>query len=219
MHDTNDRSAIQSSIGEVLQRIASNEIDPRRAGLLLYGLQIASLNLGKSQPATKTSTERESETIEEITIDPTLGVLAPRTELSTTTTRKSVVAQLIAKMIRSNQEEVASADTNVLPALQATEDTAALDSISIVSFDFARGPGHCRLCVRSPRVIRYPGFSVEDKRRGAVVAGLLPESHQRSVTKPSIWSRAWRAFRPGSAVVGEPVAVNLADHSSAWGLP
>ena len=45
-----DRSAIQSSIGEVLQRIASNEIDPRRAGLLLYGLQIASLNLGKTQP-------------------------------------------------------------------------------------------------------------------------------------------------------------------------
>ncbi len=115
-----DRSAIQSSIGEVLQRIASNEIDPRRAGLLLYGLQIASLNLGKSQPATKTSTERESETIEEITIDPTLGVLAPRTELSTTTTRKSVVAQLIEKMIRSEREEAASAGANVLPALQAT---------------------------------------------------------------------------------------------------
>ena len=45
-----DRSAIQASIGEVLQRIASNEIDPRRAGLLLYGLQIASLNLPKIQP-------------------------------------------------------------------------------------------------------------------------------------------------------------------------
>jgi len=42
-----DRSAIQSSIGEVLQRIASNDIDPRRAGLLLYGLQIASSNLAR----------------------------------------------------------------------------------------------------------------------------------------------------------------------------
>ena len=40
-----DRAAIQLSIGEVLQRIARNQIDPRRAGLLLYGLQIASLNL------------------------------------------------------------------------------------------------------------------------------------------------------------------------------
>ncbi|MCU1224935.1 MAG: hypothetical protein JWQ42_3028 [Edaphobacter sp.] len=47
--DSNDRSAIQLAIGEVLQRIASNDIDPRRAGLLLYGLQIASLNLPKSQ--------------------------------------------------------------------------------------------------------------------------------------------------------------------------
>src|ERR1700687_3451097 len=59
------RSAIQSSIGEVLQRIASNDIDPRRAGLLLYGLQIASLNLPKP--------EREAapapETVEEITND------------------------------------------------------------------------------------------------------------------------------------------------------
>ena len=45
-----DRSAIQHSIGEVLQRIASNQIDSRRAGLLLYGLQIASLNLPKPHP-------------------------------------------------------------------------------------------------------------------------------------------------------------------------
>src|SRR5258705_13264545 len=45
----------------------------------------------------------------------------------------------------------------------------------------------------------------------------VPESHQRSVRKPSIWSRAWRAFRSGSGAVWEPVAVNLADYSSAWG--
>ena len=37
------------SIGTVLQRIAANDLDPRRAGLLLYGLQIASLNLPKPQ--------------------------------------------------------------------------------------------------------------------------------------------------------------------------
>ena len=39
-----------ASIGKILQRIASNDIDPRRAGLLLYGLQIASLNLPKQPP-------------------------------------------------------------------------------------------------------------------------------------------------------------------------
>src|SRR5258708_40196450 len=56
-----DRSAIQRSIGEVLLRIARNEIDPKRAGLLLYGLQIASLNL---PPVPKKST-RDTYPVEE----------------------------------------------------------------------------------------------------------------------------------------------------------
>jgi len=51
-----DRTAIQSSIGEVLRRIASNEIDSKRAGLLLYGLQIASINLPRADRATGHST-------------------------------------------------------------------------------------------------------------------------------------------------------------------
>src|SRR5882672_7431080 len=97
-----DRSAIQASIGEVLQRIAANEIDPRRAGLLLYGLQIASLNLPKFQPLAKPATELQ--TVEEITIDPTLGVLAPRTEVSGITERKSPVAQLIERIMQSEEE-------------------------------------------------------------------------------------------------------------------
>src|SRR5476649_1795992 len=70
-----DRSAIQLSIGEVLQRIASNDIDPRRAGLLLYGFQIASLNLPKPQP-----TEKPIPTVDEITHDADLGTLAPPAE-------------------------------------------------------------------------------------------------------------------------------------------
>src|SRR5580704_2918658 len=98
-----DRSAIQASIGEVLQRIAANDIDPRRAGLLLYGLQIASLNLPKTQPAARPSTESQTanQTVEEITIDPTLGVIAPRAEVTEITERKSSVAQLLEKIMRS----------------------------------------------------------------------------------------------------------------------
>jgi hypothetical protein len=46
-----DRASIQLSIGLILQGIATNQLDPRRAGLLLYGLQIASTNL----PPTRTS--------------------------------------------------------------------------------------------------------------------------------------------------------------------
>jgi hypothetical protein len=131
-----DRSAIQSSIGEVLQRIAANEIDPRRAGLLLYGLQIASLNLPKTPPAThhyrNSATQRNQnsepvETVEEIIIDPELGVLAPRTEVGQATQRKSAVHLLIEKMMRSDEEakaaaaEVAAQEPTVLPNLQATE--------------------------------------------------------------------------------------------------
>ena len=69
-----DRSAIQHGIGQVLQRIASNSIDPRRAGLLLYGLQIAALNLPKP-----TATPLES--VEEIVHDEAYGPLAPIQEL------------------------------------------------------------------------------------------------------------------------------------------
>jgi hypothetical protein len=71
-----DRSAIQHSIGEVLRRIASNEIDPRRGGILLYGLQIASLNLPKSTPR-----EETAEPVSEVTHDPEHGIIAPRAEL------------------------------------------------------------------------------------------------------------------------------------------
>lgn len=75
-----DRSSIQLSIGEIIGRIASNEIDPRRAALLLYALQIAASNLPrqavpKSVPASTTGA------VEDIILDPTLGALAPRSEL------------------------------------------------------------------------------------------------------------------------------------------
>src|SRR5580698_7421623 len=69
-----DRSAIQSAIGMIIQRIASNDLDPKRAGLLLYALQIASLNLPKQK-------EEEAEPVEEITTHPELGTLAPQTEI------------------------------------------------------------------------------------------------------------------------------------------
>jgi hypothetical protein len=123
-----DRSAIQASIGEVLQRIASNDIDPRRAGLLLYGLQIASLNLPKPQTLTKP----ELQTVEEITIDPALGVLAPRTDISETARPKSAVALLIERMLQSKEDPDPTKDAMdklpqipepaTIPTLQATAD-------------------------------------------------------------------------------------------------
>jgi hypothetical protein len=131
-----DRSAIQSSIGQVLQRIASNDIDPRRAGLLLYGLQIASLNLPKPQPQSQPATrsgyptrspyepETTNQTVEEITIDPALGILAPRTEIGKPEEYKSPVRKLIEKMIQRDEEEKAARLEPVsIPTIQATQES------------------------------------------------------------------------------------------------
>src|SRR5262252_3514638 len=41
MPTPNSRAEIQESIGRIISRIAGNDIDLRRAGLLLYGLQLA----------------------------------------------------------------------------------------------------------------------------------------------------------------------------------
>lgn len=53
-----DRAAIQLSTGLILERLASNDLDPRRAGLLLYGLQIASSNLPPAAPRPRTPSPR-----------------------------------------------------------------------------------------------------------------------------------------------------------------
>ena len=119
-----DRSAIQSSIGEVLRRIASNEIDPRRAGLLLYGLQIASINLprpsrtagqsrynGRSRYIERLRNERDEEDIpettlvEEIVIDPKLGTVAPRAEVVEKEEHLSSIGRLLRDLDRQQEEE------------------------------------------------------------------------------------------------------------------
>jgi hypothetical protein len=83
--DLVDRSGIQLAIAEVLQRIASNDIDPRRAGLLLYGIQTASLNLPK--PPAK---PEPVILVDEITHHPTLGTLAPTARIADLEPRSSV---------------------------------------------------------------------------------------------------------------------------------
>ena len=80
-----DRSAIQHSLGLIVQRIARNQLDPRRAGLLLYALQIASCNLPKAP-----KNAEPTETIEEITLDDLHGPLAPQSELHKAPGEKSL---------------------------------------------------------------------------------------------------------------------------------
>ena len=40
-----DANAVQVSLAQIMERLISVEIDPKTAGLMLYGLQIASMNL------------------------------------------------------------------------------------------------------------------------------------------------------------------------------
>ena len=74
-----DRSAIQAGIGEILRRLAANVLDTKRAGLMLYALQIASLNLPRTKPAVEPSTPGGP--VEDVTLDNDLGTLAPPTQL------------------------------------------------------------------------------------------------------------------------------------------
>ena len=98
-----DRSAIQLTIGEVLRRIAGNDIDPRRAGLLLYGCQIASLNLPRTDtPGPPAKTEKQ---IDELTVDPIFGHLAPRTEFTEADSAKGTVHRLLEQLEREAAEQ------------------------------------------------------------------------------------------------------------------
>ena len=45
LEDAHDHESIQRAVADVLTRIAANQMDLKRAGILLYGLQIASANL------------------------------------------------------------------------------------------------------------------------------------------------------------------------------
>jgi hypothetical protein len=110
-----DRSAIQHTIGQVLQRIAADDIDPRRAGLLLYGLQIASLNLPKPQPT-------QPELVEETTTHPELGTLAPSAEVGKAAQRKSTVTLLMEKLLEGAAQPQEQHEPTTLPTLQATAD-------------------------------------------------------------------------------------------------
>src|SRR3984885_2935118 len=105
-----DRSAIQSAIGMIIQRIASNDLDPKRAGLLLYALQNASLNLPKQQQRE----EEAEELVQEFTTHPELGTLAPQAEIHE---KKSSIALLL--------EELTQPKPAVLPQIQAVAQTSS----------------------------------------------------------------------------------------------
>jgi hypothetical protein len=75
-----DRSAIQAAVGQIMLRIAANDLDPRRAGLLLYALQIATLSLPKQRPTKEEEDYLIPPTVDLVIHDPEHGPLAPEAE-------------------------------------------------------------------------------------------------------------------------------------------
>jgi hypothetical protein len=93
-----DRPSVQLCLLEVMNRIASGAIEKKLAGILLYGLQIAANNLPREpSPARATSSKHSAHNreqapthepncaperlVEELTLDPDHGPLAPITEM------------------------------------------------------------------------------------------------------------------------------------------
>jgi len=84
-----DRPSVQLCLLEVMNRIACDAIDPKKAGMLLYGLQIASNNLPREPRAARTANQAApvepdcvpERLVEELTFDPDHGPLAPIAEI------------------------------------------------------------------------------------------------------------------------------------------
>ena len=98
-----DRSAIQAGIGEILRRLAANVLDTKRAGLMLYALQIASLNLPKTKPAVDPA--KPVSPVEEITNHPELGTLAPPTLIEVPQQRENFADKLIREFAAYERDE------------------------------------------------------------------------------------------------------------------
>ena len=76
-----DRPAIQVALLEIMNQICADTIDNKKAGMLLYALQIASSNLPREPRATKSSAEEDTESepeplLDDLVDDPEFGPLA-----------------------------------------------------------------------------------------------------------------------------------------------
>ena len=118
-----DRAAIQASLGEVLRRLAANDLDPRRAGLILYGLQIASTNLPRTLPIPAPGHSAET-TVEDVVHDPAHGLIAPTAQLQAPQSKADSTIQRLIDDWDRHKEQAAephhlAPGPAVLPTLQA----------------------------------------------------------------------------------------------------
>ncbi|WP_348267005.1 hypothetical protein P8936_13920 [Edaphobacter paludis] len=142
-----DRSSVLAAIAEVLQRIASGSLHAKTAGLLLYGLQIASLNLPKAGDA-----QHEDQPIEEVIADPRFGVLAPVAEVSEAAEPTSTPAE--APQTKPGAPSPTSG--TCVPTPSAHPETAILPTLQASAANESAGKGPARLRARFQPCLRCP---------------------------------------------------------------
>ena len=103
--DLAEHTGVGLALGLILHKIAHNEIDPRRAGLLLYGLQIASMNLKRNTPAKPL----DLAPLSVVSYDRDGGTLAPEAELGPPEEDRrkgrGLVESILKKLDREKQAE------------------------------------------------------------------------------------------------------------------
>ncbi len=99
-----DRHAIQHAIGEILRRVAANQLDSRRAALLLYGLQIASANLPRATKSGKETKPAAADLVDEVIADLELGSIAPLGEPLDPTTGLTYAQQRLFQRAEDGRE-------------------------------------------------------------------------------------------------------------------
>ena len=123
-----DRSAIQAAITLIAQRIANGCLDSKRAGLLLYALQTASLNLPK--PAAE-----PPGSVDEIELDEVGAMIAPVCEYATRPRDKTLEDILQEQWLKDEDEEAARAAAKTLAELkrQAAAESFTLPALYAVA--------------------------------------------------------------------------------------
>ncbi len=235
--DGNDRTGLQLAIVDVLRRIAGNEVDPRRAGLLLYGLQIAATNLPQARTVAVPAAQ-PAETVDEIVVDENLGTLAPRYELipdDPGARNRSLTEQLLAELRRGRDEEEAAAvcpsckaqqhNTGPAPDSPATDVDSVTDATPeiLASLDAA---AQLPSTQRSGRVERYSLRrrqnlpSVAPLQRTKIIPQHMPERlkllrrHLRPLLQHNprhAFTALWRRQRSGVRVITRNVREHLTE--------
>jgi hypothetical protein len=139
-----DRASIQHSLSQVLNRITTNQLDEKRARLLLYGLQIAAYLLPREPRAQQSRRDNRNvyfnhqeapeAQIEDLTHDPDLGPLAPIAEVTPPQERKGFAQRLLEELRSRQTEEQAEEEkqeeaepelpAETIPTIQAVAETA-----------------------------------------------------------------------------------------------